>query len=239
MTTNRPVSTEGFGERSAACWCGLTAAARRRGGGDRALSGCQQHAGRPASRRRPAAPPRREQARAHRARELRPAARALRRTTAGGRPTARPRPLSGAGPRLRATVAVSSGVAWASCTSRMSCTRTARPGGGSRGTSVRADRRAPRRAGRCCRAGRCDPPTSPHRGCSRLRPPVTAPTTPTDRPSRSTRRSAPVSWSGTCVGLGLDAAGPSRRPGRGRWAVTPSRQPAGRASGAPRRRSTS
>ena len=102
-----------------------------------------------------------------------------------------------------------------------------------------AARRAQRRAGRCCPAGSCARRPHPNAGASRLRPPDTAPTMPTDRPSRRTRRSEPISGSGSCAGWASTSwSQPSTRTRVvGRRGVGTDERPV--AGAAPRRRSTS
>ena len=118
-----------------------------------------------------------------------------RRTTDGRAVHRQAAPSVGRRPARCATAAMSAGVTEENCSSRLSCSRIARPGGGSRGTSVARSPASAASRGSMLPRRKVRPATSPHRGCSRLRPPETAPTTPTDRPSRSTRTSMPVSGS--------------------------------------------
>ncbi len=160
------------------------------------------------------------------------------RTTAGRGVHRHASSSAGLGAASSATVAVSSGVARANCTSRLSCTRTARPGGGSRGASVARSPASAASSGSMLPSRKVRPATSPQRGCNRLRPPDTAPRTPTDRPSRRTRRSVRTSSSGSCAGWASTSWSQPSISTRvvGRRGVGTDERPG---AGEPRRRSTS
>ena len=116
---------------------------------------------------------------------------------------------------------VSAGVGPANCTSRLSCTRTARPGGGSRGASEARSPASATSSGSIAPSRKVLAAIPAHRGWSRLRPPATAPTMPTERPSRSTRTSSPTEVVGGVGGLGLDELLPAVDDQRGSWAADP------------------
>ena len=115
-----------------------------------------------------------------------------RRTTDGSASQRHGPPCAGRVPAAAATAAVSAGVGPANCTSRLSCTRTARPGGGSRGASEARSPASAASSGSIAPSRKVLAATPAHRGCSRPRPPATAPTRPTERPSRSRRTSSPL-----------------------------------------------
>ena len=206
--TNRPAAHEGPGDHSQ-----HVGAAGARGTGNEQPPPVHRPAASPrraGGRRRPRAgcasgASRRSVAVVGRADRHRRGHRRARRTTPGrGRSRQAPPTAGRVAERAATQRRCRSGVAAANCTSRRSCTRTARPGGG-RGAGRRpAARRARHPVGRWCRAGRCGRRPRPSGGGAgsarrrrRRRPPPPARRAAPAAGRRPARRAPCAGWAST------------------------------------------